>query len=113
MLAIFPTLLSFPLFSYFILRLALGFSLVKIGWQRKNKNLAYLFLAEIIAAIFLIIGLWTQIFAILSVLFLLTENYLDKKSENKTDSNLLFILIVVSLALIFTGPGAFAFDMPL
>ena len=70
---------------------------------------------EILISIFLIIGLFTQLAALLNAIILVIK--LGFKARDKaflTDGiNYYILLLVMAVSLIFTGPGFFAFDLPL
>ncbi len=119
MLSIFPTLLMLDGFAPLLLRLTLG--IVFMLWARdkvrqksslKNKQIGVI---EIIIGILLIIGYITQIAALAAVILLgirLIQKIKDKAFF--TDGvNYYFILFMIALSLLLTGPGFIAFDLPL
>jgi len=70
---------------------------------------------EFVAGILLVIGLYTQIAAIV-IAFLMLEATLIKLKNRKSlpnDAAFYFILFVSAVSLIFSGAGLFAFDFPL
>lgn len=134
MLSIFPDLLTFGLVAPFLLRLALGFTFLGFGWgkltrEREEKSrffeeinlkpgkvYALAFgLAELVGAILLIVGLFTQIVAIVFALISLGSFFIKSRRPNVLSSSkeFLAILFIISLSLLFSGPGFFAFDLPL
>lgn len=115
MLSIFPSLLSFQQLSPFLIRVTLA--IVLLFWAYKNfRSQSKLFgLGEAIAGALIMAGFLTQIAAIVTALGLLVS--LLKKIRNRaflTDGiNYHFILFILAISLIFTGPGAFGIDLPL
>jgi len=134
MLNTFPTLLAFGLFAPLFLRLALGITLFFIGissinekkgsyitrFERQNYPfpkvcVMVLGIVEIIAGIFITVGIYTQISALVA-LYLSLNLLILEKGENRVlphTSLLYIILAVVSLSLLFSGAGFLAFDYPL
>lgn len=130
----FPELLSYGVISAFILRIVIGFvtinlGLLKLGKEKKDwqklfevinfhpstyfvKSLA---LIEIIGGLMLLIGAYTQIFAIIFSIIFFCEMILEYKEESLENRNLPFyiLIFVISLSLIFSGAGSFALDLPL
>lgn len=134
MLNTFPTLLSFGLIAPLILRVTLGLVLIGIGIltisQKRLSFIEYFKLhnfplplilpwvfgiVEIIVGIFLIVGLSTQIAAIISVFLLLNLYSFETNNDNilPYSSSLYLILSIVALSLLFSGAGFFALDLPL
>ncbi len=134
MLAVFPTLLTFQMVSPVILRIALGLIFIDFGWAKMRRQRSdkvaffdsiglrpglYFVLAvgavEILAGLFLLIGLFTQVASLVSSIILAISIYLKKRHPDKFESSLGFLslALIVSLSLIFTGPGFLSFDLPL
>ena len=125
MLSIFPSLFTYSLLSGLILRLTLGLVFLFWGYKRlmsksekigtEKKKITAFGTVKAIIGILLIIGLWTQLAALASAIILIVK--LAHKARSKslfTDGvNYYFILLMISLALLFTGAGALAFDLPL
>lgn len=133
MLNTFPSLLFLSFFAPMILRLALGLTLVWFAYEHfikkgsptlcifdlldvSKSRFVYLLhaLLYFISGIFITIGLYTQIFAILATLLLfvsLLGKFMGK--EMSYGKIVYFLLIVISLSLIISGAGAFAFDLPM
>ena len=136
MLNSFPTLLYLTFFAPTILRVAvalvffyLAFRTFKskeaIGAARFPLGLSGLWLAwfailaELLIAVCLFTGLYTQWAAILGAIVALKSLVFHRW---RTDAGTLlfpissgtsFLLLAISLSLIITGAGAFAFDIPL
>lgn len=135
MLNIFPSLLDFYLVVPLILRVVVGvlffrFGVHKVskkhslkctgyfqalGVKRANTLTPVVGVIEIIFSISLILGLYTQLGAIvLGSISLIT--YLLMKSKKVTLSHtqdFYFLLFVINLSLLITGAGAYAIDLPL
>lgn len=114
MLSTFPFLLSFALVSPFLLRITVAIIGLKYGIKRYNKTFKWFSILYIISSLFIFIGLYTQIFALLGILLTKVNYYLDKKdSAHKPDMSIHIVIIIILLSLMFTGPGFLAFDLPL
>ena len=129
----FPDLLAYILVAPVFLRLALGIPLIMIGHKTVFKNhdklskyftkrkfplskiLAYkIGVLEILSGILILFGLFTQISAIISIFINMILINIDNKEAGLEHENLTYyIFIGIALALIFTGAGAFALDLPL
>ncbi len=120
MLSLFPTLLSCQQLSPFLIRITLGFIL--LFWAYKglrdsnhSSGKKVIDLGEVIIAILLLLGLWTQAAAGIAAIGLLV--CLIGKVRSRaflTDGlNYTLILFVLALSLMFTGAGWWGFDMPL
>lgn len=134
MLNIFPNFLNYALLAPFILRVVLGLIFVDLGalkfrseksrWMTSFDTLglrpASLFvplyaLLQVIGGILLIIGLWTQVAALIFVIFTGIELYIEWSAREvlKRDMVFYFLLFVISVSILLTGAGAYALDMPL
>lgn len=129
----FPDLLAFSFFAPVFLRLALGIPFILLGYRTLFKNheiLANYFskrnlplakilatkvgLIELITGILITIGLLTQISVLLTIcLSVLLINIEEKKIRLNQSNAMFYVFIGISLALLFTGAGVFAFDIPL
>lgn len=133
MLSVFPDLLTFGIIAPFLIRVTLGIILISIGHKvffKEKKSFAgyyadnkYPFakylptifgLLSIIVGILLIIGLFTQVAALLSI-YILTSLSFTEKSLGVFNFQTAFyaLAIVTSISLLFLGAGIFAFDLPL
>lgn len=122
MLSLFPSLLTYEQFAPFIIRVVLGVTLAYFGYQKiKNhgessgSNSMLYGIVEVVIALFLIIGLYTQLAAMLNGAILLIKLGF-KTSEGKLFSdgiNYYALLLTMCVSLIFLGAGFFAFDLPL
>lgn len=134
MLSPFPVLLSFGLLAPFLIRVLLGIFFVRYGWFKIGKgrgekivffekaglhpgNIFVLIsgITEIVGGIMLILGLYTQVAAI--VLSLIIFGAVIIKFRRPTiltaDMDFYILLFATTLSLLFSGAGAFAFDLPL
>lgn len=134
MLNPFPELLNFALLAPLLLRGVLGLIFIDLGFLKfrgeKARWLAscealgvrpadffvplYGFL-QIAGGLMLIFGFYTQLAALMFVIFTGSELYVEWKARDVLKRDLVFyiLLFVISLSLLFTGAGAFAFDLPL
>lgn len=119
MFSIFPSLLGFESFAPVLLRLVLGSIFIYWGYsnvkKRGDKNAIAIGCGEILVGVLFVIGLFTQLVALISLIVFAVKIY--KKISSKqflTDGvNYYLILLIISLCLLFTGPGFIAFDLPL
>jgi uncharacterized membrane protein YphA (DoxX/SURF4 family) len=120
--SLFPSLLTYQQFAPLIIRVVLGVTLAYFGYQKikgegksSGSNSVMYGAVEIIIAIFLVIGLFTQLSALLNAIILVIK--IGYKIRNKaflTDGvNYYILLLAMAIALIFSGPGFLAFDLPL
>jgi len=134
MLSIFPSLLAYGMIGTTLLRLSLGVVFLILGYRtfkRDRENFLSFFhklglrgglylsivlaLVEIIVGIFLLIGLYTQVAAIIALIIslkILLLNFLGKKLTSET-SSFYILTAVISASLIFLGAGVIALDLPL
>lgn len=134
MLSVFPNLFSYSLLIPFIFRLIIGFLFIWFGYTSLTKNRSakitilsavklnaipfWLFLSvaiEMISGILLVIGLYTQIVAIVVSVFLILALIIKRKNPAilVADQNTLTLLLVISLSLLLLGAGFWAIDLPL
>lgn len=118
-LSIFPDLLTFGLVAPTLLRITVGLVGILVGWtifknsekiEMKSASLLYF-----VTGIFIFIGMYTQIFAIIGLLLVFIKKYIDKKNSTTESENKLakILVTVILLSLLFTGPGFLAIDYPL
>jgi hypothetical protein len=115
MLSLFPTLLDFPLFAYFILRIALAYYFGLIAKARMKKSHAFVAVFEVVVTIMVAVGLYTQGALLALMALLIIESAIDRKENlfDRQSAHMRTILGCIALALMFLGAGAFAFDLPL
>jgi putative oxidoreductase len=117
-----PSLFTYEQFGPFIIRFVLGITLVYFGYKKvvgrgdsSGSNSQTYGLTEVVVGIFLVIGLFTQFAALLNVAILIIK--LGFKAKNKAflsdGVNYYILLLAMALSLLVTGPGRFAFDLPL
>lgn len=133
-LSIFPNLLHYGLFGVFLLRISIGilflrFGILKLYINKERYLLFYktlfptigtsVFAAiayiELFGAILLIVGLFTQVIALIfgTLMMIATGIKLYKKDSFKNDTSYYLLIALVSFSLLFLGAGAFAIDYPL
>lgn len=132
MLNIFPIQFLAP-FAYVLLRVALGIIFLYLGLShvKHRQELRYVFtlpilpfglfftwyiaLAELIIGSLFIAGLYTQIAALLAVLYTSKLLVMYKRFSHPLlpTKMSLFLLLVSSISLLITGAGPFAFDLPI
>ena len=120
MLSTFPTLLSWSELAPTMIRITLG--LVLLYWAFKtftsksviSKDGAVAAI-EALAGALLIIGLYTQIAALVIMVDLLVRSVRKIMSRAFFTSgiNYYFILLIMALSLLVSGAGLLAFDLPL
>lgn len=130
----FPDLLTFSILSPFILRVVLGLIVINLGFLKLGKEqsswqklfelihfrpsvyfvklFAYL---EIGGGLLLLAGAYTQLTAMVFAVLFFCEAVLEYREESLEKRNLTFYILIfaIALSLIFTGAGAFAFDLGL
>jgi len=120
MLSIFPSLLVYEQFGPFIIRLILGITLAYFGYRKmvnkgtsSGSNAKAYGAVEVLVALFLIVGLFTQLAALLNAIILVIK--LGFKARDKAlfsdGINYYVLLLAMAIATIFMGPGFFAFDL--
>lgn len=134
MLNPFPDLLTYSLIAPFILRVVAGFIFVDLGIlvfkNEKERWIASLSalkvpnpqtavkifgVIEMLGGIMLILGLYTQVAALILALFTFAESYIEYKEPEVLKRNIVFyiLLFAIVLSLLLSGAGSFAFDLPL
>ena len=114
-LSIFPQLFFLGFITPLLLRLSVGLFVIYLGKNRSQKPYNWSAIIYIISGVLLILGLYTQITAIISILVISFDFFIDKGSTSfSTEKKILyFIMKIILLSLLFTGPGFLAFDLPL
>ena len=134
MLSVFPSLLTYKMLAPFILRLVAGIILLDIGYLKLGKEKtawhdffelihfkpSYFFVTllaviEIVAGTFILTGYLTQLAALVMAIILFAESYIEMKDGSLLKRDIVFylLLLAICLSLLFSGAGAFAFDLPL
>lgn len=117
MLSLFPSLFSWSELAPFLLRLTLGavfiYSSARVLRDRSSPSRQKAVgTIEVIAGSLLIIGLWTQLAALVLVVDLLIR-LIDRANRRAflTDGvNYYLLLLVMAISLLVMGAGFFAFD---
>lgn len=127
MLNIFWQFLAFSMIGATILRLAVATSLLILGYKtfKAAKTLKkhtggqtfpkVIGTIEFISGLFILIGLWTQVFALIAsvtaiILFLIRRHYAATAIESR---QFYLLLSLASLSILFFGAGIFAIDVPI
>ena len=134
MLNAFPSLLAYGLLSSFILRLALGGIYLHAGYlkifKRREATVGFFAqlnfpsprffmwlvgLTELVGSLFLIAGFGTQIVAILFAIISLGGLIIKVRRGDLLAQSVDFFIfaLAISMALIFSGAGFLAVDLPL
>jgi len=117
--SVFPDLLTFGLLAPAILRATIAIIGIMAGWSvyKKSEKLSdkLYSLPYFITGIFLIIGMYTQVFAIVGIAMVVLNNYVNIGIENVSGERRVFqvLICVILISLLFTGPGFMAIDYPL
>lgn len=120
MLNTFPNLLTYGLFAPLLLRLALGIFLVFTSYKSLRGQISNVSrgsnIVLIVAGIFIVLGLFTQVMALIALL-INTATFVYKwkvvKSLSEKDIMLYVFVIVISFSLMLSGAGFYAIDLPL
>ncbi len=132
MLNLFP-IQFLALFAYFILRIITGLVFLNLGLKHYKKreelssvlilpifpfgkiSVIILITFELIIGTLLILGLFTQIAAILIILTSVKMLFLRHRfTHDSLPSKLTyFLLLGIGISLLITGAGVFAFDLPI
>ncbi len=134
MLNPFPDLLTYSFFAPTILRLVAGLVFINLGralfkgeknrWMislntlripRPKIAVKVFGLIEIVGGVMLVLGFYTQVAALVLALLTFSEAYVEYKDPAILKRNFPFYLILfaITLSLLLSGAGAFAFDLPL
>lgn len=120
MLSAFPYLLSYERLAPLLIRVALGavfmFSAYKTFTDKTaSANRKIVGIIEGVSGILMVIGLWTQIAALVAAVDLLIRlvSKITKRAFLTDGINYYLLLLVMALCLLVTGAGFLAFDLPL
>lgn len=120
--SLFPYLLTYEQLAPFVIRIVLGITLAYFGYQKikgrgksSGSNSIVYGASEIIVAVFLVIGLFTQLAALINAIILVIKiGYKIRDKAFLTDGiNYYVLLLAMAIAVIFSGAGFLAFDLPL
>jgi uncharacterized membrane protein YphA (DoxX/SURF4 family) len=118
-LTTFPSLLDYLFFAPSILRLAVSLFILSLAFDKYYKKPDISLVFYVVSFILLFLGWHTQIASIIAIGTLkldIYRNYWSKRKEEKISKNTYFLYGlagIILLSLLATGPGAFAFDLPL
>lgn len=75
----------------------------------------YVVVVEMVVGVLFVLGLYTQIAALLAMLFVLKLHVMRRQLSHPLllSGTLRFLLFFCALSLFITGAGAFAFDLPI
>jgi uncharacterized membrane protein YphA (DoxX/SURF4 family) len=122
MLSLFPSLFAYEQIGPLIIRLTLGITLLYFGYRKTLKkgtssgsNARLYGIVEIVIGIFLVIGLFTQLAALLNAIILVIKlGFKIRDGAFLTDGiNYYILLLAMAVALLFMGPGFLAYDLHL
>lgn len=127
--SLFPQLFTYEFFAPTILRIFLGgffilFCYLKfkdipgktelffsLGIKPARFWVLFIAILEFISGIFLLFGFLTQLVVIISALLMLIAIFTVGKITKRYDFYI--ILLIISISLLLSGPGAFSIDLPL
>ena len=121
-LSLFPSLLTWQELSPLLIRVVLAVTLAYFGYEKikgrgtsSGSNTLIYGAVEILIAVFLFVGLYTQLAALLNAIILVIKlgfKIRDKKFLSD-GVNYYVLLLIMCLSLLVTGAGFLAFDLPL
>lgn len=131
--SLFPDLFTYSFFVPLLLRLALGFVFINLGYLKlvKEKN-GWLMLMrflkipqakfwlmlfgalEIIGGLMMVIGLYVQGIALFFIIIGLISFAVESKEESllRRDLVFYFLMLIISICVLILGAGTMAFDAP-
>jgi uncharacterized membrane protein YphA (DoxX/SURF4 family) len=113
----FPTLMALGLLAPFIIRIVAGAAFLHLGAKRVRVSgyMKGLGILEIIGGALLILGLWTQVAALVLSIILVVKliQKIDAGKFLSAGVNYYILLLALTLSLVLTGAGFLAFDLPL
>jgi len=118
--SLFPYLLNYQEVAPLIIRVVLGVTLAYFGWHKvkghklsSGSNSVLYGWLELFIAVFLIIGFWTQLAALLNAVILIIKlGWKAREGKLVTNGiNYYILLLAMAVSVVLTGPGLLAFDM--
>jgi len=115
--SLFPSLLAYQQVGPLIIRVVLGLTLAYFGYEKilgrgqsSGSNSRTYGAVEIFISLFLIIGLYTQLAALLNVVILVIKIGLKFKEDKLLSAgiNYYILLLAMAVSLLFTGAGFLA-----
>ncbi len=132
MLSLFQSLFDYQFVALGVLRIILSLFFIIEGYQKfpkkktiesikntsswkKNMYKSFFSSIEFVLGMFLCIGLFTQIIAVLLPFVVVKRGYEQYRNKSIEERNLSFYILLgfVSLFFLFSGPGAYGIDYPL
>lgn len=114
--SLFPELFNFSFIAPFVLRIALGVPLIKRGFGKiiSKEKTPQRILGGIVflSGILLVIGLFTQAAAMAVSLIIIASSIIIRGQHPRSWTERV-VKLAIAVSLILTGPGFFAFDLPL
>jgi hypothetical protein len=114
MLSVFPDVLFLAPFASFFLRVAVAILFGSVAWHHLKETgvgLRVLGAGEAVVALSLFFGAWAQPAALLGVI--IAAVWLFQRTSRRVALSTVLLAAVICFGLILTGPGPFAFDLPL
>lgn len=114
MLSLFPELLFLAPLAAFVIRVTVGLMLGFAAYRHviiPQTNLRIFGIVEGVVAVLLMAGAYTQAAALVSAILIAIALFVPVYRTFPRST--LALLIVMSLSLVITGAGPFAFDLPL
>lgn len=114
MLSLFPELLFLAPLAAFVIRVVSGLTIARIAYRHvftPTTDIRILGIVEGIVAILLVAGAYTQPAALVAALIIAITLFLP--TYRALPRSTLALLLVMTLSLLVTGAGPFAFDLPL
>ena len=117
MTTLFPSLLAYPGMAALLLRIITGITLAYFGYskiqhngQSSGSNSKIYGIVELLLAILLIIGLYTQVAALLNIIILIIKIAIKAKEKKLLTNgiNYYILLLVMLVSILFIAPGYMA-----
>jgi uncharacterized membrane protein YphA (DoxX/SURF4 family) len=86
-----------------------------LGLRPADLLLSIYAVVQLVGGAMLVLGLWTQVAALIFVIFTAIEFYIEWTEGDVLKRDIVFYILTLAIAfsLLLTGAGAFAFDIPL
>lgn len=134
MLSVFPELLNYNLVGITLIRILVGIVILYIGlitvstkralyaseMHLKNHPFAefwpWIFgIIEILTGVFILFGFLTQVMAIVAAYLFTNLGFIEKHVSRVLNQSpfFFFVMTIISISMLFIGPGLFSVDLPL
>ncbi|HEY4525441.1 MAG TPA: hypothetical protein VJL39_03675 [Candidatus Paceibacterota bacterium] len=113
MLALFPQILFLAPLALTLLRITIALVLALAAWRQFREGdilTRVLAVIELAVAAALFVGFWSQAAALVGAILTLIWIFSSDRPYPKSTA---LLALVIALALVVAGPGAYAFDLPL